>query len=173
MVVTLYLDTLLLLLVSVAAINDLASRRIPNLLLLSGLAAALVLHALSPDPGKALLSGLGGMVTGFLMFIPFYLVRGMAAGDVKMMATIGAFTGPLVALQIAIFAWCAGGIMAVAIIICRGRLRLALSNLWRILRPVMLRLPATPGAVQESAGTMPYGVAIAAGTIYVLIANYA
>lgn len=173
MVVTFYLDTLLLLLVTAAAINDLASRRIPNLLLLCGLAAALVLHAISPAPGQALLTCLGGFVTGFLMFLPFYLVRGMAAGDVKMMATIGAFTGPAVALHIGIVAWCAGGIMALAVIVFRGRLLLALTNLWHMLRALVLRLPASSGTLQASAGSIPYGVAIAAGTIYVLVGRYA
>jgi prepilin peptidase CpaA len=173
MLVAPYLDAVLLLLVAAAAINDLASRRIPNLLLLSGLIAALALHAVSPNPGMALLACLGGAVTGLLIFMPFYLVRGMAAGDVKMMATVGAFTGPAVALHIAILAWCAGGVMALAIIICRSRLKLAFANLWALMRPVMLRLPAAPLAARESAGSMPYGVAIAAGTIYVLMARYA
>ena len=173
MVVAPYLDTLLLLLVAAAAINDLASRRIPNLLLLSGLVGALVLHALSPEPGKALLACFGGAVAGLLIFLPFYFTRGMAAGDVKMMATVGAFTGPLAALHIAILAWCAGGVMAVAIIIFQGRLRLALANLWRIVRQMALRLPAMHRAAQPSAGSMPYGVAIAVGTIYFLLNRYA
>jgi prepilin peptidase CpaA len=174
MVVAPYLDTLLLVLVAVAALNDLASRRIPNLLLLSGLVAALVLHAISPDPRAALLASLGGAVVGLMIFLPFYVARGMAAGDVKMMATIGAFTGPAVALNIAIFSWCAGGVMALALLLLRGRLLLALGNLWRLLRAVVLRLPAsTSRAATESAGTMPYGVAIAAGTIYVLMTRYA
>lgn len=173
MIVAPYLDTLLLLLVVAAAINDLTSRRIPNLLLLGGVAGALILHALSPNPGPALLQSLGGAVTGLLIFIPFYLVRGMAAGDVKMMATVGAFTGPAVALKIAILAWCAGGIMALAFLLYRGRLGLALTNLWGILRPVLLRLPAAPATARASAGSMPYGLAIAAGTIYLLIGRYA
>lgn len=174
MVVAPYLDTLLLVLVAVAAINDLASRRIPNLLLLSGLVAALTLHAISPDPREALLASLGGAIVGLLIFLPFYVARGMAAGDVKMMATIGAFTGPVVALNIAIFSWCAGGAMALVLLLLRGRLVLALTNLWRILRAAVLRLPAnTGGAAPDSAGSMPYGVAIAAGTIYVLISRYA
>lgn len=173
MVVTPYLDTLLLLLVVAAAINDLSSRRIPNRLLLGGLAGALVLHAASPNPGPALLSSLGGAITGLLIFMPFYLVRGMAAGDVKMMAAVGAFTGPAVALQVAILAWCAGGIMAVAFLLYRGRLGLALTNMWRIVKPALLRLPAAPAAARESVGSIPYGVAIAAGTIFLLIDHYA
>jgi len=169
-----YLDTLLLLLVAVAAINDLASRRIPNLLLLSGLVAALALHAISPDPKGALLASLGGAIVGLLIFLPFYVARGMAAGDVKMMATIGAFTGPAVALNIAIFSWCAGGVMALVLLLLRGRLVLALTNLGSILKALVLRVPAaTTGKATESAGSMPYGVAIAAGTIYVLMTRYA
>ncbi|MFC0250955.1 A24 family peptidase [Massilia consociata] len=173
MVVAPYLDTLLLLLVAAAAINDLSSRRIPNRLLLGGLAGALVLHALSADPRQALLAGLGGVVTGLLIFMPFYLLRGMAAGDVKMMATVGAFTSPTDVLEIAVLAWCAGGIMALAVVIYRGRLRLALANLWGLVRPMLLRLPAAPSTARESVGSIPYGLAIAAGTIYLLIGRYA
>ncbi|WP_020653825.1 A24 family peptidase [Massilia niastensis] len=171
MMVAPYLDTLLLLMVTAAAINDLASRRIPNLLLLAGALGALCLHLLSPAPLSALLAWLGGAATGLLVFLPFYLVRGMAAGDVKMMAAVGAFTGPREALAIAVLAWCAGGVMALLIIVCKGRLRLALSNLWAMLRPALLRLPPGP-SLRESAGSMPYGVAIAAGTLAVLAGRY-
>ena len=173
MLVAHYLDTLLLLLVAAAAINDLVSRRIPNLLLLAGLAGALVLHAISPDPGAALLACLGGAMLGLVLFLPFYLLRSMAAGDVKMMATVGAFTGPAVAFHIAVIAWCAGGVMALAIILFRGRLRLALANVRGIFRRAMLRLPSGSETVTESAGSLPYGVAIAAGTIYVVMSAYA
>lgn len=169
MLVAPYLDALLLLLVAVAAINDIASRRIPNLLLLSGLIAALSLHAISPEPGTALLRCFGGVAVGLLIFLPFYLARGMAAGDVKMMATVGAFTGPAAALQIAILAWCAGGIMALAFIVFRGRTKLALTKLCSIVRQAALRLPATEAQMQPSAGSMPYGVAIAAATTYFLM----
>jgi prepilin peptidase CpaA len=171
MIVAPLLETLLLLLVTAAAINDLASRRIPNLLLLFGLVAALSLHALSPDPGQALLSCFTGAGVGLLIFLPFYLMRGMAAGDVKMMATVGAFTGPAVALHIAVFAWCAGGLMALAIIVFRGRLRLAATNVWNMVRQSALRLPAVHAGARPSAGAMPYGVAIALGTIYFLMSR--
>lgn len=171
MVVAPYLDLLLLLLVAAAAINDLASRRIPNILLLSGFVSALVLHAISLEPSKALLASLGGTIVGLLIFLPFYVVRGMAAGDVKMMATVGAFTGPAAAFHIAILAWCIGGVMALALIICRGRLRPALANFRSLARQFAFRLPAMHTEAQPSAGSMPYGVAIAAGTIYFLISR--
>lgn len=173
MLVAPYLDTFLLLLVAAAAINDLASRRIPNLLLLSGLAVALSLHALSPQPGKALLACVAGAGAGLLIFLPFYLVRGMAAGDVKMMATVGAFTGPAAALHIGVLAWCAGGVMALILILFRGQFRLALANMQNILWQAALKRSSPSVERPKSAGSIPYGVAIAAATIYVLATRYA
>jgi prepilin peptidase CpaA len=158
-----YRDTLLLLMVSIAAVNDLASRRVPNRLLLAGLAGALLLHGLSAEPGAALLSALGGMLLGLVIFLPFYLVRGMAAGDVKLMAVVGFFTGPTEAFQIAIFTWCAGRVMALLLILLRSRLRLAFVNIGHLL---------SGKALPQSAGAMPYGVAIALGTIVVLVTHY-
>ena len=172
-----YLDTLLLLLVTAAAIKDLESRRIPNFLLLAGVLGALLLHLLSPQPVTALLSALGGCATGLAVLLPFYLLRGMAAGDVKMMAAVGVFTGAGDALRIAILAWCAGGVMVLVVLIVRGRLRLALANLWAMLLPILLRLQRLPSPSQDSggrpsAGSIPYGVAIAAGTIVHLVGRY-
>lgn len=170
-----YLAVTLLLLVSIAAASDLATRRIPNSLLLAGLACVLVLRLLSVNPGSSLLAALGGMGLGLAMFLPFYLLRGMAAGDVKLMAVVGAFTGPGDAFQIAVLSWCAGGVMALLLllVLLRGRLRLVLANLGS-----MLRGASTPGAEiggppgHTSAGSMPYGVAIAVGTVVVLARYY-
>lgn len=168
-----YLQVFLLLLVSVAAVNDLATRRIPNRLLLAALACALVLHLLSGHPGSSLLAALGGMGVGLAVFLPFYLVRGMAAGDVKLMAVVGAFTGPVLAFEIAVLTWCAGGVMALVMVLARGRMRLAIGNIGRMLASIM-----TPGggmlapAQKNSVGAMPYGLAIAVGTVAVLARHY-
>jgi prepilin peptidase CpaA len=166
-----YRELALLLLVSIAAMNDLATRRIPNRLLLAGMACALVLHLVSAAPGAALLSALGGMGVGLAMFLPLYLARGMAAGDVKLMAVVGIFSGPAETFVIAVLTWCLGGLMAVLFILLRrDRLRLAITNIKVLLTGIL-----TPGMglwrldPQHSAGAMPYGVAIALGTIAVLV----
>jgi prepilin peptidase CpaA len=167
------LQVAVLLLVSIAAVNDIATRRIPNRLLLVGLACALPLHVFSADPGRSLLVAFEGMGLGLLIFLPFYLLRGMAAGDVKLMAVVGAFTGPALAFEIALLTWCVGGLMALATILLRKSARLALANLHRMLLGVL------PGGIglaaatsTTSAGSMPYGVAIAAGTVVVLVRHY-
>lgn len=168
-----YREVVLLLLVSIAAVNDLATRRIPNRLLLAALGGLVILDGLSANPGHELLQAFAGLGLGFGIFLPFYLVRGMAAGDVKLMAVVGAFTGPAEAFHIAILTWCVGGVMALLLILKSGRVRTAFGNISRMLIDVMhpgMNLTAT--AQGESAGSMPYGLAIAIGTIIVLVGHY-
>lgn len=166
-----YLQVALLLLVSAAAVNDIATRRIPNRLLSAGLACALLLHLVSENPGHSLLVSLEGMATGLAVFLPFYLLRGMAAGDVKMMAVVGAFVGPGAAFEIAVLTWCVGGAMALLVVVLRGRSGLALGNLRRMLLGFMTNSTGL-AAPPTSAGSIPYGVAIAAGTVVVLVRHY-
>lgn len=171
-----WLDLSLLLLVVSAAVSDLATRRIPNRLLLAGLMWALGLQLLARAPGAALLAGLAGAATGLLVFLPLYLLRGMAAGDVKLMATVGAFAGPFDALQIAVLAWCVGGVMGLLIIVSKGRLRAAASNVADLLRPLLMRVAGMPAAAEPmrhaSVGSMPYGLAIAVGALLMLAARH-
>jgi prepilin peptidase CpaA len=159
--------------VTLAAVNDLATRRIPNRLLLASLACALLLRVLSAHPGSSLLAAFGGMGTGLALFLPFYILRGMAAGDVKMIAVVGAFTSPGEVFEIAVLSWCAGGAMALVLVLVNRRLGLVVGNLGHMLRGAMtpgMGIAAPTG--QASAGSMPYGVAIALGTIVFLVRQY-
>jgi prepilin peptidase CpaA len=166
------LDLSLLLLVVGAAVNDLASRRIPNRLLLAGALAALALHAGAAAPGAALLTALAGGALGLALFLPLYCLRGMAAGDVKLLATVGVFVGPATIFQIAVLSMCAGGVMALAVVIANGRWRAALVNVRSLLRPLWMRLLGLPLVAEPmpgpSVGNIPYGLAIAAGTLFTL-----
>jgi len=78
----------------VALIVDLRWQRIPNGLSLGGIvlgiAAQTTLFGLN-----GLLTASSGVVVCLVCFLPFYIGRGMAAGDVKLMAAVGAFMGPV------------------------------------------------------------------------------
>jgi prepilin peptidase CpaA len=171
------LETLLVALVVIAATWDLAARRIPNRLLLLAWMLALPLHAATPQPLAALGGCLAGALVGLGLFLPFYLLRGMAAGDVKLMATVGAIAGPDAGFTIALLAWCAGGLMALAMLLVRGRARIAGANLRALLRPLLMRLAGIPAVAEPlagpSAGAMPYGLAIALGTLYAVWRHHA
>ena len=170
------LELVLLALVTVAAVVDLARRRIPNILLLVGWVAALPMLLLSPQPGAALLGALAGALCGLLVFLPLYLLRGMAAGDVKMMATVGLFVGPYDALQVAVVTCCIGGVMAIAIIVGKGRLQHAFANVGDLLRPLWMRARGIPAVAEPmrhaSVGGMPYGLAIAGATMWLLFMRH-
>lgn len=170
-----WLDLSLLVLVVSAAIIDLAIRKIPNLLLLGGWCAAFVIHFYSPVPATAIGQALGGAAIGFALFLPLYAVRGMAAGDVKLMATVGLFLGPSQTLHACILTWCMGGAMALVIILFTRRWSAAYANLRDMLLPLLLRLgPPEPGSApaRKSVGSMPYGLAIAASTLWLLAQSH-
>ena len=78
------------LIVAAAAVAwDLRSRRIPNALTFGAAAAALVFAATTAGLG-GLETSAGGWVTGAALFFPFFALRGMGAGDVKLLAALGA-----------------------------------------------------------------------------------
>ena len=166
------LDLALIGLLLLASAFDLSRRRIPNRLLAFGLLASLILHLASPNPAALLTTYLAGFGLGLLMFLPLYLMRGMAAGDVKLMATVGAFLGPAMVFQASLATYCAGGVMALLIVLARGHGRVAFANIGALLHPLLLRLGGAPlapdSAPVPSVGGMPYAVAITCGTVFVM-----
>ncbi|MGK5077340.1 A24 family peptidase [Janthinobacterium sp. HLX7-2] len=153
-------DLLLLIFVTAAAVSDLIRRKIPNALVLSGILAALALHCwLWPQRVAPL--WLGGMAMGFFLFLPLYVLRGMAAGDVKLIAMVGAFAGPWPVVQICLATFALGGLMAVLMVTYQGKWHACLRNVRQLLWPLTARTaPAALGS-QASVGNMPYGLAIA------------
>lgn len=159
--------TLLLALLGIAVCTDLASRRIPNTLVAGGLAAALMLQLFTPT-GAGLMAWLLGAFAGLCALLPFYLARGMAAGDVKLMAMVGGFVGPLVVLQIALATFLIGGFWSLIVVLRSGRLRETLHNIAWISAPALNRFGlhlAERQAAHKRSTRLPYAVAIAAGTL--------
>lgn len=171
-----WLNVALLAVLFLASAFDIARRRIPNRLLAVGLLAALALHLASGVPSSLLSIFLAGFAVGMIMFLPLYLMGGMAAGDVKLMATVGAFLGPSLAFQSSLATYCAGGLLALAIVLCKRRGRDAFANAGALLHPLLLRLSGAPLAPETappaSVGGMPYAVAISAGTMLVMWFRY-
>ncbi|SEO61159.1 prepilin peptidase CpaA [Duganella sp. CF517] len=163
------IEVILICLVAQAAVTDLAMRKIPNVLILSGLLLAMILHLLGGQPWAPLSQWLAGTLAGFFLFLPLYLLRGMAAGDVKLMAMVGAFVGPSAAVQIGLLAYVIGGVLAVLLLLCGGRRREGWRNVVLVCKPLLWRLlglplAPVPLASIASVGGIPYGVAIALGT---------
>src|SRR5438477_1353646 len=74
-----------LLAATIALVTDLRSRRIPNWLTLSAFSAGVVLNIVASGTQGGV-SALEGAALGFGLLIPFYVLRVMGAGDVKLLA---------------------------------------------------------------------------------------
>ncbi|MGU7811772.1 A24 family peptidase [Burkholderia sp. AW49-1] len=161
-------------LVVVAASTDITSRRIPNRLVAIGLAGALIAQCALHGVQAGALAWLAGAATGFGMLLPFYLLRGMAAGDVKLMLAIGAWVGAQMTFYIVLATFLAGGIGAIGLVLVRGRMRQMCANVRALIAHRSIRAYAgdTDGPVEvASVGALPYGVAIAAGTLGMLFVS--
>ena len=169
-------------LLALAVWNDLRTRRIPNALVFGGAVLGLLFNSALP-PGDGLfiqvfggigfLSALGGLTLGLCLLLPMYAMRALGAGDVKLMAMIGAFVGPGTVAGITLLTLLAGGVLALAVAGFNGRLKVMLFNTWHMIKYSMLRSLAGEvpkmDAPAAASGRLPYAVAIAAGAAPYLI----
>jgi prepilin peptidase CpaA len=105
---------------SLAVFEDIRSRNIPNWLTVSSFAAALLYQGISRGLagfGMALL----GSLLGFAIFLIFYWLGGLGAGDIKLMAAFGALLGPYGILLAALLAAIIGAVLAAGVSALRRR----------------------------------------------------
>lgn len=162
---------ILMTLLGVAACFDIKSRRIPNWLVVTGLVSSLGTHIFLGNGGFS--AWALGLLVGFGLFLPLYVVRAMGAGDVKLMGMVGAFLGPAAAVGAVLMTLVVGGVLAIAVALWSGALRHTLENLRSLMIQTMFKTLHGGGAQIEappaSAGNLPYAVAIAAGTFIHLL----
>ena len=166
---------LLILILFIASLSDLFKRKIPNILIIFGLTCGLIVQIFLPQ-GLGFWNWVIGVFLGFICFFPLYTLRAMAAGDVKLMMVVGGFLGFPLALTAALYSYVAGGIMAIIIVLAKGRLKQVAHNIKMILTPLYIRaisgVDVSDGLIKQvSVGRMPYAVAIGAGTLLTLYLN--
>jgi len=146
----------------IAAYFDTRWRRIPNKLTYPTIIAGLGLHTI--DSG---LTGLGSALLGLLIgggfFLIVYMIGGMGAGDVKLMGGVRSFLGSHAIIPAIIFTVFVGGIMAI--------IKLFYDWVNRVKTPTA-RSGTNKGSPKKEKSSLPYGVAIAAGTLVTLIIIY-
>ena len=162
----------LIVMILLAVITDLSAHKIPNSLVVIGLTASLLGQCFATQ-GVGGLNWLLGVAVAFACFIPLYLLRGMAAGDVKLMMAVGGFLGyPLIITALA-YSYMAGGVIAIAYVLFKGRFRLLVQNLYSLIIDQFVK--TTSGVdvydgkvIKQSVGQMPFALAIAIGTLVTL-----
>ena len=172
-----------------AAWSDLQRRRIPNAVVFPGTLLALLLHTILPagdgflgplPGGLGLFGALKGLACGLAILLPVYLSRGMGAGDVKLMAMVGAFLGPVQIWPVIFATVLAGGALAIAMalrervlgrvfksiyLMLFGGLLPMIKRTQRAATPAASGTGTTPTAEEITGVRLPYGAAIAAGCL--------
>lgn len=150
--------------VGLAALFDLRDGRIPNALTYAMVACGLVAGLLEGAVG-AHVAGLAlGLVPGILLWRHGTL----GAGDAKLLAGVGALTGP----AFVVHTWLWSYVFALAFLLARAAQRRALWSTLKVLL-VCVASPLVPGLSPPSLGdrlgcTMPLAPAVACGSLLLL-----
>ncbi len=174
---------ILLTLLALSVYFDVTQKRIPNFLTLPVMGWGLVSYIVI-DGFSGFTFSLFGFLLGLGIFLIPYMAGGMGGGDVKLMAAIGALKGAEFIFLTAIFTAFCGGVMAVGYLLYKRRLLHSLKKVVGILAVPLfnalafrLRAPflrdlasyfSPPEKETLKKAYVPYGVAIALGTIIVL-----
>ncbi len=158
--------------IAMATYTDCRRRLIKNILTLPAIALGLLLHFLG-NGWSGLTFGLWGLAVGFgLMMIPFVFGQ-MGGGDVKLMAALGSLLGAYAIMNVFLYTTLAGGILALGFAVYRKQGLQTLRQAWQLARGILIfrTLPDKPSEPAPAA-TMPYGLAIATGTlVYLILGN--
>src|SRR5260370_10262359 len=112
---------------------DFRTRKIPNWLTVPALILGIGVRILAAGwPGaKASLEGAG---LALVLLLPFVLLRGLGAGDWKLMGAVGAFLGPLMFLFVLLGSILVSGLMAMVAIMRTHRAFDSIRNMWGLVR---------------------------------------
>lgn len=160
-----------------AAAYDIRCRRIPNWLVLAGIITGFAWNIYSGS-WSGLATAAKGLGLGFILYFPLYLLRARGAGDVKLLAAVGAIAGPGNCFWVFFLTAILGGIIAMFILLLRGRVRHTFFNLSFIMADLMkLRAPHRSSEeldVTKSKGMrLPHGAMIAVGVAaFIVMAKF-
>ncbi len=154
-------------LVAAAAIDG-PTRRVPNWLTfpfaLGGLAFSFAPGGLDP------LMSLVGLVVGLGLLLVLHAIGGMGAGDVKLLAGVGAWVGPVLTVGAFAATSVVGGVIAFGMMVLSGRFVEHWNRMLEITREIAVvqdpvKLSASAAVRKPSMTLLPYAIPMAIGTI--------
>ncbi|MEJ2006947.1 MAG: A24 family peptidase [Acidobacteriota bacterium] len=139
-------------------------RRIPNWLTVSGFALGLATNGVFSGWG-GIISGLEGAGIGIGVLLIPVILRGIGAGDLKLMGALGAFLGPWKLVYVLLVSIFIAGIMAVVETVRKRRIKQTLSNMGILVRALATFGMGSQGALvtldSPASVRLPFGVATA------------
>ncbi|MGI9430266.1 MAG: A24 family peptidase [Bythopirellula sp.] len=156
----------------VAAVIDGIQLKVPNWLTFPMIVTGWVFSfTLSAYPGwEGLGYSLLGTVVGLALLLPAYAIGGMGAGDVKLMAGIGAWVWVEVTLYSFAASAVVGGIIAVVMVVVQKSWHKHHNQFWMIWNEIMTvkspeKLAVIAAERKPTMMLLPYGIPMAIGTI--------
>lgn len=152
---------------------DWRTRRIPNWLTVSGLVSGIGVRSVILGSHGALTS-LEGAGLALAVLLPLVLLRGLGAGDWKLMGAVGALLGPWAMLVVLFVSVLISGVMAVLTIMQTGRVFTTLRNMAAIVKGFFVfGWRGNPKFTIDNPGLLklPFGVAAALATLICFIAS--
>lgn len=148
-----------------ALITDILSMRIPNWLTLSGLLAGLVTQGVI-NGWHGLLFASAGAAVGFTLLLLMHFIGAVGAGDVKLFAGIGAWTGTLFTMQVLVYSILFGAVVGWLFVLKRretgSRLRKIINTFTGF---VLLKSPQLLKCGDSEQLRFPFMLAVIPGTI--------
>lgn len=155
---------------ALAAVLDVRTHRVPNVLTMGAMLAGLAVHGATGGQGS-LLHSLAGLGLGLALFFPFFALGGLGAGDVKLLGAIGAWVGAEQVVWVALYSCIAGGLVALVMVAAAGRFRQTAAGLFVMFAHWQVKGPSSvPGmTLKDSTGPrLAYAIPIALGTMVTL-----
>lgn len=152
----------------IATVTDFRIQKIPNLITFTGCLVGILLSAfLAESATHSLLSSLAGVTLALALFLPVYAFGKFGAGDVKLLAMVGAFIGPLGVVWASVFTLIAGGILALVWLVFALGPR---AFMYKVIGFFSLLHVGGADLAKPSNGSvmkrdMPYAAAIGAGSV--------
>jgi prepilin peptidase CpaA len=112
-------------------------------------------------------SSLLGAGLGLGLLLPFYLLRAMGGGDWKLAGSLGGIVGPTALLDVLMMAVLVAGVMAVVLIVAKGRVRETLRNIGNMLASLArLQMPGPEVSLDNpNSARVPFGVSVAIAVV--------
>jgi prepilin peptidase CpaA len=162
----------------VAAVIDGWKLKVPNLITFPMIITGWIYSAtLSPYAGwEGLMFSLVGTAVGLALLMPAYAIGGMGAGDVKLLAGVGAWVWGTATLWAFAISAIVGGVIAIGMVLVGKSWHKHQSQFWMICNEILTvkdpeKLATIAAERKPTMMLLPYGIPIAIGTIAYFACN--
>lgn len=158
--------------ITISVIEDVRRQKIPNLVTMPTVVLALAYHSFTLGINGFLYSS-GGLMIGLCIFIIPHIMRGMGAGDVKLMAALGSILGAKGIIITSILVILAGFGYGLILLALNPRYTASLQKrLWTAFKTILFtrQFVWIPNGEKQNIPVLRYAVPIALGAgVYILM----